>query len=222
MFLKMLGISSDAVFLSLSRSRSSLRTSEIRSDRSFSDRRIFGASGDLTQRKLVPALYQLKRERRLPAELTFAADIKTRFNLKNKPSNGVILAAAKPEQIALELSGNRPNAGLFTYDLTQYLWQVSPSPTMAIAFPHLRNLVASHSSEQQQPAILTNNHNNSVPPYHTTSEKSRVGAAIVTNLIDERTLEVNLVGLPLEILENYGINSCLSFIGAYVIIASAS
>jgi glucose-6-phosphate 1-dehydrogenase len=31
---------------------------------------IFGASGDLTQRKLVPALYQLKRERRLPSELT--------------------------------------------------------------------------------------------------------------------------------------------------------
>lgn len=31
---------------------------------------IFGASGDLTQRKLVPALYQLKRDRRLPAELT--------------------------------------------------------------------------------------------------------------------------------------------------------
>ncbi|CCI04039.1 caspase family protein [Microcystis aeruginosa] len=150
-----------------------------------------------------------------PAELTFAADIKTRFNLKNKPSNGVILAAAKPEQIAVELSGNSPNAGLFTYDLTQYLWQACPSPTIAIAFPHLRNLVASHSSEQQQPAILTSNQkNNSAPPYHTTSEKSRVGAAIVTNLIDERTLEVNLVGLPLEILENYGINSCLSFIEA--------
>jgi len=31
---------------------------------------IFGASGDLTQRKLVPAIYQLKQERRLPAELT--------------------------------------------------------------------------------------------------------------------------------------------------------
>ncbi|GCA82269.1 hypothetical protein MiHa_00219 [Microcystis aeruginosa NIES-2522] len=150
-----------------------------------------------------------------PAELTFATDIKTRFNLKNKPSNGVILAAAKPEQIALELSGNSPNAGLFTYDLTQYLWQASPSPTIAIAFPHLRNLVASHSSEQQQPAILTNNQkNNSAPPYHTALETSRGGAAIVTNLIDERTLEVNLVGLPLEILENYGINSCLSFIEA--------
>ncbi|MBD0269596.1 MAG: glucose-6-phosphate dehydrogenase (NADP(+)), partial [Cyanobacteria bacterium Co-bin8] len=31
---------------------------------------IFGASGDLTQRKIVPALYQLRRERRLPPELT--------------------------------------------------------------------------------------------------------------------------------------------------------
>lgn len=31
---------------------------------------IFGASGDLTQRKLVPALYELKREGRLPPELT--------------------------------------------------------------------------------------------------------------------------------------------------------
>jgi len=150
-----------------------------------------------------------------PAELTFATDIKTRFNLKNKPSNGVILAAAKPEQIALELSGNSPNAGLFTYDLTQYLWQACPSPTIAIAFPHLRNLVASHSSQQQQPTILTSNQkNNSAPLYHTTPETSRGGAAIVTNLIDERTLEVNLVGLPLEILENYGINSCLSFIEA--------
>lgn len=31
---------------------------------------IFGASGDLTQRKLVPALYQMRRERRLPPEFT--------------------------------------------------------------------------------------------------------------------------------------------------------
>ncbi|MCG9885116.1 MAG: glucose-6-phosphate dehydrogenase [Cyanobacteria bacterium] len=31
---------------------------------------IFGASGDLTQRKLVPALYEMKLDRRLPPELT--------------------------------------------------------------------------------------------------------------------------------------------------------
>lgn len=31
---------------------------------------IFGASGDLTKRKLVPSIYQLKQERRLPPEIT--------------------------------------------------------------------------------------------------------------------------------------------------------
>ncbi|MGC1195588.1 MAG: glucose-6-phosphate dehydrogenase, partial [Geitlerinemataceae cyanobacterium] len=31
---------------------------------------IFGASGDLTQRKLIPSIYQMKLERRLPPELT--------------------------------------------------------------------------------------------------------------------------------------------------------
>lgn len=31
---------------------------------------IFGASGDLTQRKLIPAIYQFKRERKLPPEIT--------------------------------------------------------------------------------------------------------------------------------------------------------
>ena len=31
---------------------------------------IFGASGDLTQRKLIPAIYQSKRERCLPSEMT--------------------------------------------------------------------------------------------------------------------------------------------------------
>jgi glucose-6-phosphate 1-dehydrogenase len=31
---------------------------------------IFGASGDLTQRKLIPAIYQLRKERRLPSETT--------------------------------------------------------------------------------------------------------------------------------------------------------
>jgi glucose-6-phosphate 1-dehydrogenase len=31
---------------------------------------IFGASGDLTERKLLPALYDLARDRRLPPEFT--------------------------------------------------------------------------------------------------------------------------------------------------------
>jgi glucose-6-phosphate 1-dehydrogenase len=41
---------------------------------------IFGASGDLTQRKLVPALYQLKREGRLPPEMTIVGIARRDWN----------------------------------------------------------------------------------------------------------------------------------------------
>ncbi|MBF2026017.1 MAG: glucose-6-phosphate dehydrogenase [Oscillatoriales cyanobacterium C42_A2020_001] len=41
---------------------------------------IFGASGDLTQRKLVPALYQMMRERRLPREFTLVGVARREWN----------------------------------------------------------------------------------------------------------------------------------------------
>ena len=40
---------------------------------------IFGASGDLTSRKLVPALYQLHRKRRLPADTLVVGFSRTTF-----------------------------------------------------------------------------------------------------------------------------------------------
>ena len=41
---------------------------------------IFGASGDLTSRKLVPALYQLFRKRRLPADTRIVGFSRTPFS----------------------------------------------------------------------------------------------------------------------------------------------
>src|SRR5271170_8145727 len=41
---------------------------------------IFGASGDLTSRKLVPALYGLFRKRRLPAETRIVGFARSRFS----------------------------------------------------------------------------------------------------------------------------------------------
>lgn len=43
----------------------------------------FGASGDLTKRKLVPALYKLKRERKLPPELTIVGVARREWNREN-------------------------------------------------------------------------------------------------------------------------------------------
>lgn len=41
---------------------------------------IFGASGDLTQRKLIPALYQLFRKKRLPADTRIVGFSRTKFS----------------------------------------------------------------------------------------------------------------------------------------------
>ena len=41
---------------------------------------IFGASGDLTKRKLVPALYELHRKGRLPAETRVIGFSRTAFS----------------------------------------------------------------------------------------------------------------------------------------------
>ena len=40
---------------------------------------IFGASGDLTSRKLIPALYQLFRKKRLPADTKIVGSSRTNF-----------------------------------------------------------------------------------------------------------------------------------------------
>ena len=41
---------------------------------------IFGASGDLTKRKLVPALYRLVQEKLVPAEFAIVGQARTEMN----------------------------------------------------------------------------------------------------------------------------------------------
>lgn len=48
-------------------------------------------------------------------------------------AKGVVLAATNPEQTAMDYRFNGFDAGLFTYKLTQYLWQASGTPDSAIS-----------------------------------------------------------------------------------------
>ena len=52
---------------------------------------IFGASGDLTSRKLIPALYELYRKRRLPENTrnrrVFADEVQQRSVARQTPPN---------------------------------------------------------------------------------------------------------------------------------------
>jgi hypothetical protein len=49
-------------------------------------------------------------------------------------AKGVVLAATNPEQTAIDMRFNGFNVGVFTYLLTQYLWQQTSTPEKAIAY----------------------------------------------------------------------------------------
>jgi hypothetical protein len=164
-------------------------------------------SGNLRSRS-----YPVPPESLNPQELTFLEDLRARY--QRQSNSGIILNAAKPDQIAVELSGNGWNAGLFTYSLTQYLWEAVPNPRLSFALRRASEKVESLMGTGQEPQILRKGQSSSSFTYHLSSEKSIGGEAIITHVNDDQTLELTLMGLPLEVLENYGNHSCFTFQGS--------
>ncbi|NJL82687.1 MAG: caspase family protein [Chloroflexaceae bacterium] len=66
---------------------------------------------------------------------------------------GVLLAAAAPGEIAAESVHSGFSAGLFTYGLTQFLWQAAPGRTVVAALAEAAQTVAGLAGQQQQPTL---------------------------------------------------------------------
>ena len=68
---------------------------------------IFGASGDLTKRKLIPALFQLKREKLLPGDtriVGFARRKKTNEEFRSEMNKALVeFSRSKPSQDSDEI-----------------------------------------------------------------------------------------------------------------------
>ncbi|MEH2249283.1 caspase family protein [Nostoc sp.] len=91
-------------------------------------------------------------------ELDFLKQLKT----QNLPSTPVVLAAtSNPKQSAREGLFSGFSAGLFTYALTQYLWEFTPATTIQVGFSHLENSLYKLGSKQQ-PALLSSEKNQHV------------------------------------------------------------
>ncbi|MFW9257969.1 caspase family protein, partial [Nostoc sp. CALU 546] len=85
-------------------------------------------------------------------ELDFLQQLKT----QNLPSTPIVLAAtSEPKQPAREGLFSGFSAGLFTYALTQYLWEFTPASTIQVALSHVENSLFKLGS-RQQPGNLEN------------------------------------------------------------------
>ncbi len=130
------------------------------------------------------------------------------YKLTTKPP-GVILSASKDKQAAAEITINGFNAGLFTYALTQYLWQGSSASRLWMTLGQTSQTVATWQPTQQPQ--ITEAKEQSFLTYFATPQTEDGAEAFVT-AIDEvnNGVQIKLTGLSAYILSYSGINSCYS------------
>ncbi|MEH2300983.1 MAG: caspase family protein [Nostoc sp.] len=135
-------------------------------------------------------------------ELDFLKQLKTQ-NLSSTPI--VLAATSNPKQSAREGLFSGFSAGLFTYALTQYLWEFTPATTIQVALSHVENSLSKLGSKQQ-PALLSNEKN---PDVTSLLPDRIIGAQGVVSAIEEdgKTVHLWLAGLAPQVLLYYGVNS---------------
>lgn len=138
-----------------------------------------------------------------PEELSLQGRLKTLQ--KHSPIPGMILSASRQNQIATEIIGDNWSAGMFTYALTQYLWQVTSASQIYVTLNRISEQVEQLTGLQQQPQLLKNS--KSRLTYDLIPQV--VGAeGIITSLPSEKTAELSLTGLPASLVDEHGISSC--------------
>ncbi len=122
--------------------------------------------------------------------------------------SGLILSPVT-DNIAVEINTSDFHAGLFTYTLTQSLWtNFSPRNNS-----YLQNQIASKISLYSHQAINVNSSvsklNNTLN-YNLSTLSNSQGIGVITKTLENKIVELKLLGLPLLSLFNYGINSLLT------------
>jgi hypothetical protein len=136
------------------------------------------------------------------AEIEFLKQLKTQSSL----SNAVILSATSDaRQVAKEALFSGFSAGLFTYALTQYLWETTPAMTIHFSLSHADSAMYK-SGSKQQPNLVTDKKMLTSENLLLDQNSSAEGAIIATEE-DGKTVQLWLGGLPAQVLENYGVNS---------------
>jgi Caspase domain/Domain of unknown function (DUF4384) len=156
------------------------------------------------------------RARQTPAQSQLqAAAIEQQYGATSPSgTNGIVITATSdPNQVAAELVFSGFIAGLFTYTLTQYLWEITPPSTIQVSLSSISNYIHKLGSKQQ--ATLLNPQKNQLTRTVITDNflsDSFTGAEGVLTDIEEdgKTVYLWLGGIPPQVLEYYGVNSRLT------------
>ena len=154
-----------------------------------------------------------------PQELAFIEQLKENLAVKGlKPSKrllslpGVVLSAAGKNQVAAERQWNELSAGLFTQALTQHLWHLTPSAKMQVALIRAAETVEQVMGRQQQPTL--NNPDRQEIGYYLATSNADNATGIISQVNKNGNVEVKLLGLPANLWDKYGVDSCFSLVSS--------
>ncbi|MBW4518917.1 MAG: caspase family protein [Scytolyngbya sp. HA4215-MV1] len=135
---------------------------------------------------------------------------------------GVVLTAAGGQtrgqgepvtgEKAFEAQWDGFSAGLFTYALTQALWQSAPATSLQVNLNRASERISQLTNQEQQPVFGVQKSRDLFLPYALTLHPEQ-GADGVVTAIEEgdktQTVQIWMAGLPAPILEQYEPNSIL-------------
>jgi Caspase domain len=130
---------------------------------------------------------------------------------------GAVLAGGKRDQYAVDKQFNDFSAGVFTYTLTQYLWQQSGNLALGESFANIAGYVNSFSFEQgvfQEPVLFVKpNSNNQQRPIYFIEVQTPMAAGVITQ-VKGNQIEIWLGGVNVENLETLNKDTVFEIINA--------
>ncbi len=127
---------------------------------------------------------------------------------------GIVLAAAGPNQLATEAHWSGVNAGLFTYALTQQIWQATSSTALRVILGRTKEQVEQLASQEQQPQLSGQKSKDSpLSPYRLPPLPVSGADGVLVGIEENgKTAQIWLGGLPVNLLEQVGANSLLALV----------
>ncbi|MDZ8023939.1 MAG: caspase family protein [Nostoc sp. DedQUE11] len=155
------------------------------------------------------ALQESPEAKLIAEELDFLKELKTQ---KSRSTPTVLTATSSSKQSAREAVFSGFSAGLFTYALTQYLWEATPATKIQVALSHVENSLYKLGSKQQPDLNSTQKNQQEALLVENLLSDSNIGAEGVVRAIEEdgKTVQLWLAGLPPQVLLYYGVNSRLT------------
>ena len=174
----------------------------------------FGKAEQLLRGNLRVRSFSRIAERPNPEELAFRERLKMRLASQSstQANPGIILLAADKDREAAEAQWQGFSAGLFTYALTQYLWQATPASKIQIALARAAETVERFMGQQQRPSQI--GATKPLLTYYLIPANSTGAEGVVTEVESNSSVSVKLMGLPVKVLDNYDVNSCLTLVFA--------